>query len=650
MKNAKIGKRTRYDKKKEQRGCTWDKMKTIQNVHVKNEIGKTIQILRMDAAKSREEISLGLCSITVLLRLEAGERFADKKLIDALIQRLGKSPDKFEFVLGKREYAINQKRIAIDHAFETERYDECRELLEKFAMECKKEDSLNWQYIEKMKFLLRDLKYDTIEEAEELILKMLCRTSPKFKWEEMEDKLLCTEECKLIYLLALTEIEYKCFEKATMILAKLITYLENHFSDVEERIKLYPQIAYSLSMCYEYKKQYAKEMETAKKAIDLLEENGRIYLLAELLECYKNGFLEGRDETNCVLTEEEKEKKRELENQIKVLEEIQKEYGNENGIGVNMISHNYGGQEVHLIHEVLGKKRKIKGLTQEKLSTGICEPETLSRLLSGKQMPNQNTFRMLAECLEIDTERCRPYLTAEDYEVYEKQRKITHYIQRKKFDMAEVLFQEIEQQLSQSEAKNRQFCLATRAIIENRLGRMNWNERLECLEEAIACTIYNYPNVSIAESSLCRQEVILLNNIANTYGRLGNIDKALIIFDNILKSYKSSEVDESYYVEIITLTIYNYTEWLGNLGRYAETLPLYEDAIKMNIRVGRGKLLGGFLYGKAWNMKKVNPNDNIEVCQKYCRQAYYITNLMREDADKDFIMKFGRKNFGEFQL
>lgn len=621
---------------------------SITNDLVKeNEIGRTIQILRRNFRKSREEIALGLCSTSVLQRLEAGERFADKKLIDALIQRLGKSSDKFEFILGKVEYEINQKRMAIDHAFEMEDYDRCRELLKKFEEECKKEDTLNWQYIEKMKFLLRDLEYKTIEQAEVLILKMICRTSPNFCIEKMEERLLCTEECRLIYLLALTEIEYESFYSAMKILEKLSVYLEKHFSDVEERIKLYPQIAYSLAQCYDYYEKYTEEMQIAGKAIDLLEENGRIYLLAELLTYYKNGFLGEKKWHHLDLTEEEKEKKKELENQIEVLKQIQKEYGNSSKIKMNTISHNYGGQEVHLIHEVLTSKRKIKGLTQEQLSNGICEPETLSRLLSGKQMPNQNTYRMLAKSLELDTERCRPYLSVEDYEVYEKQRKLALYLQQKEYALAEKLFQEIEQKLPQDVAKNRQFCLSIHAIIENRLKRMNWNERLRYLEESIKCTIPNYDQVLLAQWPLCKQEVILLNSIANTYARLGNINKALGILESIIKFYQNSEVDILYHIETITLTIFNYTEWLGNLKRYAETILLYEEVIKMNISVGRGKVLSGLLYGKAWNLKMLS-EDNIQISRKYCRQAYYIACLMKEERNKKFILKYGKINFGEF--
>jgi len=616
-------------------------MKNMKNTTIKNEIGRTIMILRLDAGKSRDEISLGICSSTVLQRLETGERFADKKLIDALIQRLGKSSDKFEFVLGKREYEINQERNAIDHAFEAKDYDACRELLRQFE-EKWKEDNLNWQYIQKMKFLLGDLEYRTIEEAEKLIMNMLCKTSPGLLWEEIEERLLCTEECKLIYLLALTEIEFEHFEKAGKILEKLFVYLEEHFSDVEERIKLYPQVAYSLSMCYEYEEQYEKEAETAKKAIDLLEDNGRIYLLSELLECYHNGLFSEKK----MLTKEEECEKIELENQIEVLQQIHQEYGSGTKvrIGPNIISHNYGGQEIKLIHEVLGRKRKIKGMTQEELSKGICEPETLSRLLNGKQIPNQNTYRSLAECLELDSARCSPFLSAEDYKVYEMQRELGMFIQRREYGLAEELFQKIERLLPQNIEKNCQFCILIRTILENRLGRISWEERLKGLECAIKCTVPDYPNISIEHEIFCRQEITILNDIAITYAELGEIEKASKMLEDILKFYQNSEVDITYHAEIIILVAFNYVEYSGSLKNYKVMFKVCDELIKLCINLGRGKFLGSFLYEKVWYSEKV-PLYSLEIRQKYCRQAYYLTGLMKEEAYKNIIRKYGETNF-----
>ena len=50
----------------------------------------------------QKKLCYGLCSDATLSRIELDERTPDKFLLDALVQRLGKSPDKFFSVLSER--------------------------------------------------------------------------------------------------------------------------------------------------------------------------------------------------------------------------------------------------------------------------------------------------------------------------------------------------------------------------------------------------------------------------------------------------------------------------------------------------------------------------------------------------------------------
>ncbi len=61
-----------------------------------NDIGKIIFTLRKHYNISQEMLCSGLCSDATLSRIELGERIPDKFLLDALLQRLGKSPDKLD--------------------------------------------------------------------------------------------------------------------------------------------------------------------------------------------------------------------------------------------------------------------------------------------------------------------------------------------------------------------------------------------------------------------------------------------------------------------------------------------------------------------------------------------------------------------------
>lgn len=49
--------------------------------------------------------------------------------------------------------------------------------------------------------------------------------------------------------------------------------------------------------------------------------------------------------------------------------------------------------EKYFIGEIIRQKRTELGLKQCQLCEGICEPTTMSRIESGKQMPGLNTLK-----------------------------------------------------------------------------------------------------------------------------------------------------------------------------------------------------------------------------------------------------------------
>ena len=57
------------------------------------------------------------------------------------------------------------------------------------------------------------------------------------------------------------------------------------------------------------------------------------------------------------------------------------------------------------IGEVIKRKRKELRLTQEELCEGICEPSTISRIESGKQVPAKNKLDALLQRLDLPGDR-----------------------------------------------------------------------------------------------------------------------------------------------------------------------------------------------------------------------------------------------------
>ncbi len=72
----------------------------------KRMIGRMIGYERGKRKISMQMLSEGLCSVSVLQRLESSERFPDFFVLERLIERLGKSINKMEFLYSEAAYEI----------------------------------------------------------------------------------------------------------------------------------------------------------------------------------------------------------------------------------------------------------------------------------------------------------------------------------------------------------------------------------------------------------------------------------------------------------------------------------------------------------------------------------------------------------------
>lgn len=72
-------------------------------------IGEIIASIRCNKEYSRKKLCQGLCSERMLIKIENDEVDIDKFMLDMLLQRLGKSPDKLEMILTDEEYERIQR-------------------------------------------------------------------------------------------------------------------------------------------------------------------------------------------------------------------------------------------------------------------------------------------------------------------------------------------------------------------------------------------------------------------------------------------------------------------------------------------------------------------------------------------------------------
>ena len=450
-----------------------------------NDIGKIIFTLRKHYGISQEMLCSGLCSDATLSRIELGERIPDKFLLDALLQRLGKSPDKLETILSERDYFLYEKRQAIEKAIFEHNFKLAKEELVDYEGQKECEEKLHQQYIYKIKSVLSDeLDHDTNKSIEHL-LEAINITLPSFKINKILDYLLSIEEIYLLLMLAQAYSNTEQEGQALQLLYIVINYLDQKYSDEEEKVKVYPKAVYLLSKLLLQDEKYEELVSLCLKTIDLIVSNGVINCLSELLQLCIIGL---RHQNNQELLKR-------IICQYDSLNEIYKEYNFTTFNETSTLLQENTQSELYLVNEFIKNCRLANGLSQESLSGDICSPETLSRIESGKRAPSIKNFESLTTRMGINKDLYNSFISTENFEIFEKKRELTKLLALHHFEEAEEIFNELVIELEDRVPENKQFLLQYRTLIDYRMKKLTDNEALYGFEKALKHTM-KYRNFS----------------------------------------------------------------------------------------------------------------------------------------------------------
>lgn len=606
-----------------------------------NDIGKIIFTLRKHYGISQEMLCSGLCSDATLSRIELGERIPDKFLLDALLQRLGKSPDKLETILSERDYFLYEKRQAIEKAIFEHNFKLAKEELVDYEGQKECEEKLHQQYIYKIKSVLSDeLDHDTNKSIEHL-LEAINITLPSFKINKILDYLLSIEEIYLLLMLAQAYSNTEQEGQALQLLYIVINYLDQKYSDEEEKVKVYPKAVYLLSKLLLQDEKYEELVSLCLKTIDLIVSNGVINCLSELLQLCIIGL---RHQNNQELLKR-------IICQYDSLNEIYKEYNFTTFNETSTLLQENTQSELYLVNEFIKNCRLANGLSQESLSGDICSPETLSRIESGKRAPSIKNFESLTTRMGINKDLYNSFISTENFEIFEKKRELSKKVSLQQFEEAEIIFNELVLELDDHIPENQQFLLQYRTLLDYRMGIISGDKALIGYEKALRYTMKNYGRTSIKKIYIARDEALLINRIAIIYKNIGLKEKAIKLLQEVMENYESSKVDEKYHSVASLIIMSNLATRLEEDGEPEQGMKICDKGINLSLRCGRGNMLASFLSEKACCLelmdKKNNSEQNKKARIKYLKQAFFISDLMKDINIRDTIEKYYINNYNE---
>ena len=232
-------------------------------------VGNALLYYREKENITQEQLCEGICPIATLCRIETGEREFDSLISDTLLSRLGKTANRFEFVLNEEDYVLYDTREKIENSIKNRNVEEVEHLIEKYEKLMPQNQILHQQFITFYKAMVLKEKGKK-EEVINMLHEAINMTKPDYKENSDNLKLYSVIEIKIIYEL----FQYEKYEEEN--LNSLFQYM-NRFFDEEEKASSFVPFMYQLVLQHEEKEKYMEAIKIAEKAIDTLC-NGKSYL------------------------------------------------------------------------------------------------------------------------------------------------------------------------------------------------------------------------------------------------------------------------------------------------------------------------------------------------------------------------------------
>lgn len=587
---------------------------------MKKTVGTMIKEVLLEKKIPFATLAKGLCSKSDMSRYLSGSRRIDRLLLPVLLERMGKSPAKFTFLLTEEEYRYFEWKMRVCLACEDKEWKRVETLLcEEEAADCSCNKVLQSQFRMIIEAVLLLQLYHKKQECIELLKEAIIQTVPDFDNGLQKNTLLGHQELSAILLWQHLQSDKKLSEK---ILKELLMCLEIYSDDMQEYAYMYPRVAVEYMKLLQQTGDNAMCLSLSEKILGLIEATGYGHLVGEVLKIYITSA--GRLNVSSGVTSRKK--------QLLAFEKI---IGSENTC--NAMEETFlffVSQEVELLQEAISASRKTINITQEKLGENICEPETVSRIENGRQVPHDKVYAALANKLNLPTEYFFSDIEADNLEAFENYWCVENRVMRREWDEAEKYLSILKPMIDMSVVRNIQYVQDVEYSINVGRDCLPVEERLDVLVNILKFSISGFEMMGwrapgFWERYFWKTEILVLMKMSDVYMALGEKEEAICILSGIIDYYKRSKVDYKLHYKTVALVVARLTSLYLQTGRYDEAITYVEEGIIISKSSGNFRLVGGLINNLACAYEK---KGGIQEALNNYEYAYYFSDLMGTKA------------------
>lgn len=615
--------------------------------YVKDEINfhKFLDAVRQLQDVTLEQVCDGLCSVSMMKRIECGDRLPEKQMRDRIMARMGVSIEGYEDYLSTEEHEQWTLRQKLLKSIENKQVTEAEQYLEAYRI-YENQNSVEAQYCDAMELMILQMQNAPIEKQQAVIAHAVGLTMPNIEDGLSEKMLLSEQELNLlteyVWLREYSGNPEAEFEWRYKQYQEILHYIEHSRWDEFCRAKVYPKVAYYLSELILHKAKTEENLKTGiricNEAIELLRDSRKLYYLVELVEVLERLVKECEFYLRKANKREEVEKLQADLQERKEWRDVIMELYTEHEVSPYMehFCHLYWEMETYCIGDVILIRRQMFGMTKEELCEGICSVKTLTRIEHKKVKTQMPIVRELFERLGLCAEYIRARVITSEYSLLKLAGELVWYENNHKIAEWEKCLDELEEGLYLDIPQNKQFVAYSRCLLQLVRKDISQDEFINKLIEIIEYTIPMDYIMKDSVKFLSSEEYTYIRAIGMRAEK-GMATKCM----EIIRGLCTKEEVASGHIGKHEFLMASIISYLGNIGKYEESDMLSTNLARKSLTYRRSYVLAETLYNNLWNKQSAMTEEKSkdEEYEKIIEECIWLSKYNKNEKAIIFFEK-----------
>ena len=232
-------------------------------------VGNVLLYYREKKKFTQLQLCEGICNEMTMSRIETGEREFDSLISDTLLERLGKTTNRLEFVLNDEDYYYYLLRENIVKAVFDERFELAKQYIKDYRNNIPKNHVLHEQFLLFYEALIMKGENRSVKDIVSCLYHAINLTRADFREQTTRLRLYSGIEIKIIFELFVYEnYSYESMEA-------VFRYIDDVYDEEVKRQVLTPFL-YEYAERYYGNENWYELKKITQKAIELLQ-GGRVY-------------------------------------------------------------------------------------------------------------------------------------------------------------------------------------------------------------------------------------------------------------------------------------------------------------------------------------------------------------------------------------